>query len=491
MRSVFLRLFSSIVSVTLIILALQAGLLFMANERMQNEWTQEVYDSYLQRVKQVIEEQVPEGGWTTATLVPELLKSADDRVSGLMFRDGAGELVGSFGKTGRGILLPVPTDFTVSVVQDAAKVVFKPGSFPRGNTSDDEVVVKVADGEAQPHKLPPEVREQDVVGTIRLFVGNVDLGSVDVLTYTPMTYKFTSGVVRSLVISFLITIPVAVLISLVAAYCISRKSVRTSETISAALYELAEGSYDVHLGKKAPKGFEKLFASIIHLSQRLKDHQRARQAWLCSISHDLNTPVTSMKLLLDGIQDGIFPLNEESIRLVAHENDVLQRRIQSVVTFSTLQSPDTQATFSDVDTLDLVDSVLGSFEQDCSKRVQVQVQCPVVCCDFSLMTLACRELLKNAFAASSSPVQWNISGSSDAGYEMMLSNEGDLSGDLTGFFEPWTRGDASRTANGGSGLGLSIVGQVMRLQGGTATIVGSEAEKLVQVILKWGRPKQA
>ena len=55
------------------------------------------------------------------------------------------------------------------------------------------------------------------------------------------------------------------------------------------------------------------------------------------------------------------------------------------------------------------------------------------------------------------------------GVTITVSNNGHLPHPLPQFFEPWARGDSSRTA-GGSGLGLPIVYQIMELHGGSVRI---------------------
>lgn len=508
MRNAFLRMFFSIVSITLLILGVQTLLVINMNQRMRMDWSQAVYESYFERVKTNIEENAPPEGWTIESVWPALVQAADDRISGLLIRDNEGRLVASFGKTSKGGLLPVPPGYerSPSEVFSSETGTYNKADFLKTDALDPHVAeyessddihtrtsamrnseVKVIDkGKDDIIIFPPDVKVQDVTGTVDLFYGGERLGSVDVLTFTPMTYKFTADLVQAYLRTFFITIPIALVISLVFGFIISRRNVRFTEAISRALFDLSEGRHNVPLPKSRVDGYKKMVSSISHLDQRLQDHERARQAWLCSISHDLNTPVTSMKLLLDGMADGIFPVDAAHVQMISKENDLLQERIQSVVTYSTLQSPDTVANTSDVDVLELVDAVLRQFSQDDEMRVDVQVDAPSIFCDFSLMQIACKELVSNALAASAGRVQWRVlaaisSKGKDAQgrgrlLEMDFINDGVLGSSQIDFFEPWSRGDQSRTASGGSGLGLSIVGQVMRLHGGSASIRNFEAE---------------
>ena len=64
---------------------------------------------------------------------------------------------------------------------------------------------------------------------------------------------------------------------------------------------------------------------------------------------------------------------------------------------------------------------------------------------------------------------------------MVITNEGTIDPSID-FFEPWSRGDSSRHEPG-TGLGLPIVYQVMRLHEGRATI--EQVENTVVVTLIW------
>ena len=83
--------------------------------------------------------------------------------------------------------------------------------------------------------------------------------------------------------------------------------------------------------------------------------------------------------------------------------------------------------------------------------------------DAALLQQAAHALLDNALKAGEGDVTWELGENS-----MSFSNVGTLAEDVD-FFEPWARGDQGRSTSG-SGLGLPIVFQIMRLHGGQATI---------------------
>jgi signal transduction histidine kinase len=101
------------------------------------------------------------------------------------------------------------------------------------------------------------------------------------------------------------------------------------------------------------------------------------------------------------------------------------------------------------------------------------------------MAKAVRELLKNAveYGTGEEQVIWKVFGTDDS-YSMEVINEGHLASDMDAdFFEPWSRGDWSRTS-GGSGLGLPIAATIMQLHNGSISITQAD-ENLVKASVKW------
>ena len=84
------------------------------------------------------------------------------------------------------------------------------------------------------------------------------------------------------------------------------------------------------------------------------------------------------------------------------------------------------------------------------------------------------------------PVRWTLRETDDS-YEMVISNRGHIENDMDNdFFEPWTRGDWSRTS-GGSGLGLPIVATIMYLHNGSISLKQAD-EDHVEAVARW--PKE-
>ena len=250
-----------------------------------------------------------------------------------------------------------------------------------------------------------------------------------------------------------------------------------------ALNDLSHGKPNVTVPRQGNSELNEISDAIEELDRDLQANAKSRKAWLSSISHDLNTPATAMKMMVDGMNDGVFPADETTLRELQVENDKLSERIGRVIEFSSLQA-DTKPVIEDVDARQFISGVLGNFRQPAA--VQASSSCDSIKCDGVLMSRAVTELLDNAVNArgeSEEPVVWTIS-RGEGSYRMEITNIGHIPLNMDAdFFEPWARGDWSRTS-GGSGLGLPIASTILFLHDGTISIVQKE-ENLVSAVITW------
>ena len=412
----------------------------------------------------------------------------DDRVSGFIIRDVEGYNMISFGKDSEGRLLSsyIPT---VPITQNDTSSRIRKVRASRLNIVYDsthktsDVSVTMSSAENIDVSLPTVLRNQDIIGSIILAIDGEDSFIVDLLSYSPRTYEYSKDIINSCYRAILISIPFCLLIALVAAWVISSRNIQYINSVRRALNDLSRGKSGVSVPEQNNTELDEISVAIEDLDKSLQSNAKSRKAWLRSISHDLNTPATAMKVIVDGLNDGVFPTDEQTLKELQKENDTLSERIGRVIDFSTLQA-DTEAVVEDVPADQFITEVLSDFSK--ADRVEVNADCDAIRCDATLMARAVRELLKNACeAGEESSVIWTISGTEDS-YCMEILNEGKLPEDMDeDFFEPWTRGDWSRTS-GGSGLGLPIASAIVTLHKGTISVIQTD-ENHVKATIKWPR----
>lgn len=499
MKKLFLKMFLNIMGIMLIVLIFQCIILFVANIRAQAQWKTTVVEAYVGRLQRTLLLDMPDAGWSSSTIASAFMDASDDRISGLVISDAQGKPLMTLGKDPRGVILSRPDEpdhETVTVKSNTP--VYDIFLTQRQSGWAVQIAVESAPGEAESdRRVPVRVKRADVAGSVMLHVNGTPFVSVDILTFNPFTYAQTAKLFTSLLGVFLWSLPLSLLISLVLGSMVSRRNARYATEISRALGELASGRHPIRL--PALKGSEFMYIrnSLAELDKELLQNERTRNAWIQSISHDLNTPVSAMKLWLEGMTDGIFPADTTTITALSKENATLEKRIKAVITYATLQSPDTALHIQWIDVDSLVRDVLSAFDAPQAARITMESYVTRFTGDASLVRMACHEVLDNALKASDGPVLWRfeiVPGKKDEEKKsrrksvqetspdqivLTVINEGELPVQEEDFFEPWSTGRKGRTGHGGSGLGLAITGSIIRLHEGTATLkqMNSRGEK--------------
>ena len=488
MKRLFFRYFISIFSIAVIVLLIQFSVLFFQYSVSQNRWKVRVYEDFVAYSKDAMSTGFYEGFGLNSLLVA-FSGIDDDRVSGFIIRDVEGYNMISFGMDSEGRLLSsyIPT---APRTQSDSSARTKKVRASRLNivydstTKNSEVSVTLSSAENLDVTLPAVLRNQDIIGSIILAIDGEDSFVVDLLSYSPRTYEYSKDIINSCYRAILISVPICLLIALIAAWVISSKNIQHINSVRRALNDLSRGKSGVSGPQQNNTELDEISVAIEELDKSLQSNAKSRKAWLRSISHDLNTPATAMKVIVDGLNDGVFPADEETLKELQKENDTLSERIGRVIDFSTLQA-DTEAVMEDVPTDQFVSEVLSGFDK--ADELEVNASCEVLRCDGLLLSRAVRELLKNAFEGreGDAPVTWTISETEDS-YCIEVLNDGKLPEDMDeDFFEPWTRGDWSRTS-GGSGLGLPIASAIVSLHGGKISVTNAD-ENHVKATIKWPR----
>ena len=483
MKKLFFRYFISIFSIAVVVLLIQFGVLLLQYSVSQNRWKTEVYDDFVVSVQKAMSgEEGDENGMND--LFSALSTIRDERVSGFILRDVDGYNMIALGTTSEGRLLTsmVPNGPRFQTEENKTS---RKGKATRINVTSDskgQSSATVSSSGKIDINLPSMLKGQDVIGSIVIAFDGTDAFIIDLLTYSPRTYEYSKDIINSCYRAILISVPICLLIALVAAWIISSRNTIYINSVRKALNDLSRGKSGVSVPQQNNTELDEISVAIEELDKSLQSNAKSRKAWLSSISHDLNTPATAMKMIVDGLNDGVFPADEQTLRELQKENDTLSERIGRVIDFSTLQA-DTEAASEEVSTEQFVNEVLSGFDK--AGEIEVNTECEKIRCDSVLMARAVRELLKNATEAKvgEDSVKWNIR-ATDGSYIMEVLNEGKLSEDMdTDFFEPWARGDWSRTS-GGSGLGLPIASTIAQLHKGSISVIQAD-ENHVRATIIW------
>lgn len=486
-KSLFGRLFISIMAITFVILLVQMSVVALMYIHQANQFKKEVFSSYAKRLQNSIDVMARSGGVWTLDIIGEVLKmAADDRISGLLVRDAEGNTILTFGKTPYGSTLPEPDEevqnYETELMRDDLWYI-----RPRISQLYVQIGPQTTIRTVVLPGYPEAVRKQDIVGTVNLYADEQHtniIGSVDVLAFSPFTYQMTGLLIKRMLYAFVITIPIALIIALVGSRLVARSASRNAAQLSHTLEAVANGNYQQPVPIFEMKELVQISESVKRMQGQLSSFERMRQQWFRNIAHDLNTPVTALKISIEGALDGVFPLDRSLIERLKRENDELERRVAAVMTLSAMEAPDFQMHIETIDVKEFAQEVIDS--SLAGHHIIFESELEHMKGDRRLLAIACRELIQNAnkYSLAQGNIHWRISKAQEPQSVCMeISNQGNIDAEsLKRVFEPWYRADNSRS-QGGSGLGLTIVQQVAQVHGGTASI--EQRGNLVVSVLSW------
>jgi len=203
-----------------------------------------------------------------------------------------------------------------------------------------------------------------------------------------------------------------------------------------------------------------------------------QKEFIRNIAHELRTPLAVVKTDTEvTLYKEFLPQSMRDL-LLSHlsEFDRLSEIINNLVSINAFLRPD-KMEFTSVDLGDVVESAVNKMTSLIShKKVRVVVQKDnnsFVFGNWNALEQIVLNILKNAL--NSTPEQGTIQISVRSFSKVELRIEDSGSGinpkDLHRIFEPFYRTDASRNRlNGGSGLGLTIVNELVKLHRGKITI---------------------
>jgi two-component system phosphate regulon sensor histidine kinase PhoR len=202
---------------------------------------------------------------------------------------------------------------------------------------------------------------------------------------------------------------------------------------------------------------------------------RARRDFVANISHELRTPITSIRLLVDTLR-GTAPMDaaarDDLLEKISVETEALAQLAQELLDLAQIESGQTLVRMVDAPVAQLVSSVTDRLGPQAERKHQtIAVDVPpelVALADTAQVTRALGNLLHNAIKFTPDEGRIWVKASqldADIVIEVGDTGRGIPPDDLPRVFERFFRGDRAR-AGGGTGLGLAIAKHVVEAHGG-------------------------
>jgi len=230
------------------------------------------------------------------------------------------------------------------------------------------------------------------------------------------------------------------------------------------------------------ESFNQMATQLQVADERQRDLERLRTDLIAWVSHDLQTPLASIRAILEALYDGIVDDPETVKRyLNTAQRDVssLSALIDDLFEMAQLDAGGIPLERADSSLADLVSDTLESFSE-LALRQSIQLEGSVelgidpVFMDTQRIGRVFNNLISNALRHTPSGGRIEVRARrTGQGVEVSVcdSGEGIRPEDIPNIFESFYRGEKSRSrATGGAGLGLAIARGIVRAHGGEISV---------------------
>ena len=338
-----------------------------------------------------------------------------------------------------------------------------------------------------------------LIFAIAAFLGFGYHENIDILHELTKEDIMLGAIINKRFLSFLAIAMIVILIltSAIITMWVNNDIYRPIKELSYAMQRIAGGDFDYRLSGAGESEIGQLYGNYEQMRLQLKENaeekfenEKKSKELVSNISHDLKTPITSIKGYVEGIMDGVADTPEKMDKYIktiynkANDMDVL---INELTTYSGIDSNKIPYHFHILN--------ISDYFSDCIEEVGLDLEQKNIHLNYTNLVsadtciVADPEQLKkviNNIISNSVKYMGHDNGEIDirildetesVKIEIEDNGKGIAAKDIGNIFERFYRTDSSRNSlQGGSGIGLSIVKKIIEDHGGYVWATSREGE---------------
>ena len=294
-------------------------------------------------------------------------------------------------------------------------------------------------------------------------------GGLEVVVFTRQV-----PMARGSAVFFLLSAAVALAVAAVVANRVGHRVTRPLEQAEATTREIAAG--DLAAKVTVPDGADlevaSLARSINSMAESLGRARAVERQFLMSVSHDLRTPLTSIRGFAEAIADGAAPDIERAAEVISAESRRLERLVGDLLELAKLDARRFSLDVRPVDLGDVVATTAEGFRPAADDAgVALEIDVPTGCAaqaDPDRLAQVVANLVENALKYAASYIEVAVRPEPSA-VTVVVGDDGPgiPADDVAHVFERLYQSTRTPARQMGSGLGLAIVHELVVAMGGT------------------------
>lgn len=235
---------------------------------------------------------------------------------------------------------------------------------------------------------------------------------------------------------------------------------------------VARGDYSVRVTPRGAPELRGLIASFNEMAGRLETNEEQRRRLIADVAHELRTPLSVIRGNAEGVLDGLYAADEQSLGPIVDETKTMARLLDDLQTLTMAETGTLMLYRQTVDPRTLAEGVVAAFAGQAGEK-EVGLRADLAAAgglpDLDVDPVRIRQVLENLVsnALRYTPPSGSIvvgvrpEGASVA-FRVTDSGAGIRPEDLPHLFDRFTKSADS----GGSGLGLAIAKTLVEAHGG-------------------------
>lgn len=281
----------------------------------------------------------------------------------------------------------------------------------------------------------------------------------------------------------------AVIVCILVALLSSQLSLMTTaplDNFTAIAKEISKGNFSVKAKEKGRRELVEMAKAMNYMSAELNDNEENRKKFVSDVSHELKTPLSTIKLICDSIVSTPNPdpeMIQEFLGDLSDEVDRLTRIVERLLTLTKMDANANNAKPEPVDFVVMLNAVVRKLLPNAEAK-DIVLYSELEPTPFSPMLLdydkiweAIYNIVDNAIKYTPAGGFVKLSLTKNPGFVSVKIEDngpGIPEAEQDKIFERFYRLDDSRTRDtGGTGLGLAIAKEAILLHGGTVTAENS------------------
>ncbi len=264
-----------------------------------------------------------------------------------------------------------------------------------------------------------------------------------------------------------------------------RRTLKPLKQLEAAAGTIAEGDFSVQVDEnRGGAELRKVSRAFNTMTRKLRGVEESRREFVANVSHELRSPITSIRGFAEGMVDGVIPAEDHPkyLRLVAAESKRLSGLIDDLLALSRLERDDAELEISTFDVNEMLRRAVIRRMQDLEDR-KIEIDCEFeedpcqVRADSDRIEQVVINLLDNAIKFTPEggkiTLETAVNGSL-AEITVRDNGAGVPPEDREKVFDRFFTADRAHTSGKGTGLGLSICKRIMEMHGQGIRLLDTE-----------------